>query len=381
MMALVGVVFAGVCLAWVRALWGVAVPQAALLLLAAHWLLGKIRRCERIFTPPLAIVAALAAWPWIQLAAGVSVHPWQTRWAALGWLANACAFAMAADLARSAANLDRLLRITLVIGAAIAILGTVQLFTSPGDVFWLFPSGYPDLVIGPFVYKNQYAAFVELLLPLAVATAWKYPSVRLPCGLVSGFLVASVLASGSRAGTALVIGELLALGAIGVYRRTLPVRSALLFAAAVATFAAALGPETLLRRLRDPEPLAVRAELHRASIDMIRDRPLTGFGAGTWPSVYPKFAHSDDGLYANRAHSDWLEWAVEGGLPFAGMLALLALRLAAPAVRSVWGLGVLAFWLHAIIDYPTGRPAIAVLFFFFLGLLASRRPGVIEGGS
>ncbi len=42
-----------------------------------------------------------------------------------------------------------------------------------------------------------------------------------------------------------------------------------------------------------------------------------------------------------------------------------------PAVRSIWGVGLLAVFLHALVDYPLQqRPALAAFVFALIGLLA-----------
>ena len=113
-------------------------------------------------------------------------------------------------------------------------------------------------------------------------------------------------------------------------------------------------------------------DLVASSIAMVRDRPLTGFGLGTWPEAYPGFARFDDGTYVNQAHNDWLQWLAEGGLPFLALMLGIAGWSLGPAVRSLWGVGILSVWLHALIDYPMQqRPALAAFFFAMLGTLAA----------
>ncbi len=140
---------------------------------------------------------------------------------------------------------------------------------------------------------------------------------------------------------------------------------------AAAILVAVAGGETIWRRLQEPNPYAVRAELFRSSIEMARDRPLLGFGLGTWSEAYPAFARFDNGLFVNQAHNDWAQWAAEGGVPFFLIMARVASLLLAPAARSLWGLGLIAVFLHAFVDYPMQqRPALAVFFFALAGVLA-----------
>jgi O-antigen ligase len=102
---------------------------------------------------------------------------------------------------------------------------------------------------------------------------------------------------------------------------------------------------------------------------MVADRPITGFGLGTWPLVYPGYARFDDGSFVNQAHSDWAQWASEGGLPFFALLLVLAAAAARPAARSLWGLGIMTVFVHCLVDYPMQqRPALAAFFFAMLGM-------------
>jgi O-antigen ligase len=80
----------------------------------------------------------------------------------------------------------------------------------------------------------------------------------------------------------------------------------------------------------------------------------------------------DPGTFANQAHSDWLQWTAEGGIPFGIALATLFCWCVAPAFRSVWGLGVIAVFLHAAVDYPFSRPAMGSWPILIIGMLAAR---------
>jgi O-antigen ligase len=104
--------------------------------------------------------------------------------------------------------------------------------------------------------------------------------------------------------------------------------------------------------------MAVRHELAVSSIHMAATHPWFGVGLGTWSTVYPRYALLDVGAFANQAHNDWLQWAAEGGIPFGIILATLFFWCLRPAIRSIWGVGVIAVFLHAIVDYPFSRPAL-----------------------
>jgi O-antigen ligase len=118
--------------------------------------------------------------------------------------------------------------------------------------------------------------------------------------------------------------------------------------------------------------MAVRREFAVSSLHMIAAHPWSGVGLGAWPTAYPRYAILDFGTFANQAHSDWLQWTAEGGIPFGMALATLFFWCVLPAFRSVWGLGVIAVFLHAAVDYPFSRPALGAWTFLIIGMLAAR---------
>jgi O-antigen ligase len=123
-------------------------------------------------------------------------------------------------------------------------------------------------------------------------------------------------------------------------------------------------------RILQSAPFQYRREMAQSALVMIAERPWSGFGLGTFETVYPAYARFDNGAVVEHAHDDWLEWASEGGLPFSAVWVFLALSALRPAVRSVWGLGVPAIFLHALVDYPFARFGVTAWVFALIGALA-----------
>ena len=360
----------------VPARWPVAIFDAGLFALGAVWAARLVARPFAFRSSPLAAaLAAAAAWPSVQLAAGSSVYRLETWNAALVWAAHLTVFLLALQLFGDSARLSRFLDALLWFGTAIAALSLVQLFTSGGRIFWLFPTPYKDLVLGPFVYRNSYAAFVELVLPLALLKALARPRTALAWASVTALMVASVVASGSRAGTVLVGLETLVILALDARGRALGAVWKL--AAATAVLVAIAGPGFLWARFQT-DPLAVRRELVSSSLAMFRERPWMGLGLGTWPTAYPAYATFDLGLFANHAHCDWAEWGAEGGLPFLAAAAALAAAAVFWSARRRWGIGVAAVFAHALVDYPLQKQVLAALAFTLLGALAADARGPVK---
>jgi O-antigen ligase len=133
-----------------------------------------------------------------------------------------------------------------------------------------------------------------------------------------------------------------------------------------------VGWQRVWDRFWAPDPMTLRREFALSSMEMIRDRPWTGSGLGTWATVYPRYAIVDKGTFANQAHNDWLQWTAEGGIPLGLAMATLFIWCIRPALASVWGLGVLAVFLHAFVDYPFSRPALGSWPILVIAMLAAK---------
>jgi O-antigen ligase len=229
--------------------------------------------------------------------------------------------------------------------------------------------------LGPFQNRNNFAAFVELLVPVALWQAFEARRDRIVYLAVAGFLVAAAVASGSRAGAAIVFLEVFAVFAVAWRQGKLP-RGGLMRSAAW-TFALAglailiAGWEVLWQRIQAGNLLLYRREIFASTVAMVAARPLSGFGPGTFQTVFPAYTTFDAGLVVNHAHNDWLEWAAEGGIPFALLLVSAAAWCIRPALRSIWGIGLLGVFLHACFDYPMQRLGVAGWVFVLIGALAA----------
>ena len=332
-------------------------------LLLAGWV--AIRR-ELRFGPILAPAALLAVWGFGQLAVGTTVYRYGT-WNASSRVAALAATALTASVVfRQAHARDRLLRLFAWFGFVLGIASVVAYYTSPGRIFWLVSSPYPD-VWGPFLSRNNFAQFLELALPVALWLGcagrknfylWM-AAVMLACGLVSA----------SRAGAALLILETAAVFVLA--RPPAPRRLISRFALGVIACAALAGGEVLVGRFEDRDPFRDRREIFASSLAMIGARPWTGYGLGNFATVYPEFARFDPGAVIEQAHNDWLEWAAEGGWPYAALWMVLLVAAIRPALRSVWGIGVPAIFVHALVDYPFARFGVAAWVFILAGALES----------
>jgi hypothetical protein len=368
---------------FVQAAWALQSFQIGIFVLLVVYFAAGIRSGKSPFAGGLAqwLVYAIPIWGLVQIATHTTASTFETRASVLRWAALAGVFFLSQAFGRTRSAQRAFLSAFLCFATAMSLLCLLQLSTSEGRVFWIFPTIYPE-VFATFQSPNSYAQFVELALPIALWRAlregwrsWWYA----PAG---GFLYASVIGSASRTGTALCTAELLAMVAIGLVRfrdpeTGLPTRSTTALLAVIpvlaVVFAFCVGWESVLARFQQDDPFRVRREFLIAAVDMAKQRPLTGYGLGTFPKVYQRYAIKDFPFYANHAHNDWAEFAAEGGVPFL-FLVLIPFAAAVPAaIRNPWGLGLIAIMLHACDDFPFPRPAVSGWLFAILGLLYMTR--------
>jgi O-antigen ligase len=378
-----GIVLAyGVATAWVtRDSWAVYCLYGAVFVLGAVYLAALLIAPEPVLLNPLLLAPVITAgWGIVQLIGGVSVNPWRTANAVLLWAANATVLFLTTQLLADPRRRERFLTAMLYGGTALAAESVLQLYTSDSRIFWHFQIDYSGIIMGPVPYHNHFSALMLLLLPIALQRALADTDRWLRHSLMAAAMAGAVVASASRSGAALALAEVAAAVLLGTIRTAKPLRSrigmALLIVGLITGGILVAGADIVWQRYHESD--TTRLPMDLSSLDMIRAKPWTGFGLGTWPSAYPMFARFDDGLFSNQAHNDWLQWTSEGGVALGLLLSWFGLTLSLIGIRSIWGLGISAVLLLALVDYPLQKPIVALFFFTFAGaLLAGLKPRLI----
>lgn len=374
--ALAGILFIGILTCWSPAYWPHAALQAGAFLLATIWLIHAAIRRTHIHMAfglfPISGLIACGAW---QLISHGTEALMETAKATLYWGGNAALFFVTLATCGATLTRNRFLRSVLWFGFGASLITILQYFTSEGKIFWLFATSQTR-VLGPFLYNDQCAAFIELLFPLAVYQSIIERRHAMVYMAMAASMFAVVMAATSRTGAVLLAGELAAILILAGSSGRVPAvqlgRTGVRVVALCAVLAAVVGWQVNTEKFRDPEPYRVRCELLASSLTMIAERPWSGFGLGAWPAVYPAYARFDNGLPIDHAHNDWAEWAVEGGLPFFVFIVVLAAWTIRPAAASVWGIGVPVVFMHSLVDHVLREPAIAAVLFAIMGALAAR---------
>jgi O-antigen ligase len=123
---------------------------------------------------------------------------------------------------------------------------------------------------------------------------------------------------------------------------------------------------------------------------MFGQRPILGWGLGTFPVVYPEFRSFYTNFFVNEAHNDYLQVLAETGLVgFAitvWFLAVLYGRVRrklgnwtsnmSAAVTLACTLGITGILVHSLVDFNLQIPANAALFYVFGSIAAA--PGLLQ---
>lgn len=268
-------------------------------------------------------------------------------------------------------------------------------------ILWFMerPEDYGMRASGGFVCPNHFAQMLGLVLPISLVLALRRGS-GLPLRLLGGytFLVClyPLLLAQSRAGwlgAAAGTGASLWLLASRKGWRASVTSAALLVAVFCGTGYALWSFSDIVRARVEKAMLGdVRLILWQDTLDMVRDRPLAGFGPGSYRFAYHDYQHAlKNYIDPEFAHNEYLHFAAElgviglvlAGIAWAGLFVVLIRRyLRTTRDRDVTllagGLGALFGTLvHAGFDFQFNIYGNAVLIVAVAGLVA----GVTAGAS
>ncbi|HEY0412868.1 MAG TPA: O-antigen ligase family protein [Allosphingosinicella sp.] len=378
---------------------GVAIILLALLLFA----LQLVPLPQSLWTglPGRAPVAAAFALlgrplPWLPL----SLEPYRTISSALWLLPSVAVFLGIVRLGNfRAAWMAWVLAGTTIVSVSI---GALQVAAGEGSPWYFYKISNFGSMTGFFANANHLATLLVATIPFLTAlylnAVRKGRSVQKSSALfvvLAGTLAVvfvGIVVNTSIAGLGLSVPVLAASALLLLSRKKrLPVWSAPLLGLLLLASVAAVFSTPFNNNLTGQSRTAEDSRYHSFQITAAaaRDYMPVGSGVGTFQPIYRQ--HEDpaavDRYYMNHAHSDYLELALETGLP--GLL-LVALFL------FWWTRRTLAIWrsdeadyfaraatiasaailAHSIVDYPLRTAAIGALFAMCCGLMAEPRAKV-----
>jgi O-antigen ligase len=275
------------------------------------------------------------------------------------------------------------LRCLLCIAFFSLALAAVQVSTG-GRTFDFWNSPHAPYGPGIFANRNHQALFFGLTIAaiwwMAGQAAFFHRWLAITFTLM---LLIGVISTGSRAG--MILALLLTVGSILIFDEK-AWSSSRRFKASLLLGGSAILAWLAFANLRVGHSLSrfnaieddLRWTFWRGTWKAVEAFFPGGSGYGTFVDAYALYETIDDvsPTYANRAHNEYLEFLLEGGLLFlvalAGALTLLILRTyrlfrrrgvaSSTRLHLLGALWTAAILLHSLVDYPARTPAILTLF-------------------
>ena len=284
------------------------------------------------------------------------------------------------------------------------LLGALQVSSpDPSTSPWyLYEETNFGVATGFFANANHMADLLVITLPfLAAVLARAGRSGRnvqrysAAVALVAGatlVIAVGIALNGSLAGYGLAIPVLMASAMIMLPRRSgalrwMPALSAILLIVTVGWLATTpLSSESALRSNAQTS-VQSREEILRTSVKAAADFMPLGSGIGSFQRVYALYEDHDrldPTTYVNHAHNDYVELALETGVPglilltlFLGWWARAAWQAWRPADRDPYAraasVASAAILIHSLVDFPLRTAAIGACFAMCLALLIRPR--------
>jgi O-antigen ligase len=376
--------------------WAQAILECAaglLLVLWALYLLGS-RREEEVAAPTLLFpLAAFAVVVLLQWVFSLTASRFTTRVELQLLLAMLILVFLAAQTFRTLAEWRNFAWFVMILAFLVAGLGILQHLTFNGKLYWFREMRYGGIPFGPYVNRNHFAGFLELVLPMSLVPLL-LGRVRRERLIIVGILaiipLSALLLSASRGGIIGLAAELAFLMLVLVLRRAggrhvVIGGTVVLLALLTVSW---LGVSEILARFSKLQTLEVtenkRSSMRHGAWRIFVDHPVLGTGLGTLQQVYPPYETLYDGKIVNHAHNDYLEALAETGLAgglccawFVGALFLRGLGFLqsgdASFANTLRLCGFTACWgllVHSLVDFNLHIPS-NLLLFLLMSLLAT----------
>jgi O-antigen ligase len=379
--------------------WSIFVLEAGTVLLLLVWLAKQwvdeelILRWNPIFLPMAAFVVLIV----VQLVLRKSAYPHDTLAAALLYCAYGTLCFLSQQVLRRSSQARKLAVIFSVYGAAVAALALLQGIAPNGKLYWVRQPHLGGWIYGPYVNHNHYAGLMELLVPIPLVlalTRLAEDRERIVAAIVAAVMVGTLFLSGSRGGMLAILVEIAVL-AVVMFRHKRGLRTVVglaAFAIVLVSLLTWLGGKELTTRVtsiskesRNEISGGMRTSIYRDTVRMFRQKPVLGWGLGTFPVVFPQFRSFYTNFFVNEAHNDYLQLLAETGIAgFAIMLWFLVVAFrGASAKMANWmtdvsgavtlacTVGITGILVHSLVDFNLQIPANAALFYVFCTLAAA----------
>ncbi len=292
-------------------------------------------------------------------------------------------------------------------GLCQAVYGSLMTLTGVEYLFFVPKDTYTGVATGTFVNRNHLAGYLVLTLSLGIGMMiaklnftseknWRARAKRLLTTLLSSkaslrliliIMVAGLVMTHSRMGNAAFFASLSVTGVLALILHKGSLKSVLLLITSliiidifvVGTF---FGVDKVAERLSNTSASTeTRDEVNSYTLDAINDHILTGSGAGTFYTDFPKYRDFNvGGIFYDEAHNDYFQFASEYGLPITTLLIIAVVLCALSAMQAMRTrkdpllrglafanlMAIIAFAIHSTVDFNLQIPANALTFIVLL---------------
>ncbi|HVM76071.1 MAG TPA: O-antigen ligase family protein [Candidatus Saccharimonadales bacterium] len=388
--------------------WAQAVLQVGAAMLLVLWALRIYRRkSEQLVIPPEFLpLCAFALLVVVQWVFRLTASRYYTRSdLQLLVLYMIVVFLMSQSYTRTS-HWRGFLWFAMSLGFLVSIFAILQYLTFNGKLYWFRTMRSGGLPFGPYVNRNHFAGFVEMVIPVALVplVLGKVRRERLfLVGLFAVVPLVALLLSASRGGIISLAVQIVVLVLLLLVRRMhgrgMIVGGIVVLCAMMAV--SWIGVQQMLQRFSGIQSLEVstgkRSAMRQDTWRLFLDHPLVGTGLGTFEMVFPPYDSLYDGKVVNHAHNDYLEALAEtgvlGGTCCAWFLGLLLLNSmgAQSELGTSFGaslnlsglIACVGILVHSLVDFNLHIPANALMFFVSAHMATARLqpalPGVSNG--
>lgn len=343
--------------------------------------------------------------PWLTL----SLYPYATFLEIVRFISYICVYFLAIQIVRDRKSIARITAFVIMAGTGIALLGIVQFIFWNGKLLWfreLTQGGNP---FGPYVNRNHFAGLMEMIIPVAAGMlVYLLPSIRnsqgvktaaadffthrkvnaaILAGAAAVIMSTALFLSLSRGGiiglslSMLFFGSMLALRSSTRKKGRTIIGLFLVILLTVGWF----GWSRVIERFEKIKHVDASSEYRinnwKDSVNIVAAFPVFGTGLGTYGHIYPKYKTVPTQERWDHAHNDYIEAAVELGIPglaialyVMGSFYLIMFRILTKRkslysrLLGIGGMaGITGIMIHSLTDFNLRVGANGLYFAFLMG--------------
>jgi len=322
----------------------------------------------------------------------LSIYPYVTILELFKTLAYVGIFFLVINNLESKKQFTYVINMIIILGVVISIFGIIQKYTYKGRVYWFDAPGTAPSPFGPFVNRNNFCGYINMIIPLSLGCFLAHKSwlKKTTYGLCVWIMVLALFLTSSRAGMLVFVVIMFSMLLLSQLKNSLKINTR--------TFFVYLGMVILLsffyvdfkeifRRFStifaDNTLIAFgHGYSWKDILRIFRDFPLFGTGLGTFGSISPMYKTTLMQAHFSYAHNDYLQLLSEVGVAgvicvvvffifyFRNLISIWLNRHNTYVVTVVLGgiSSVFGMLVYSLLDFNLHIPANALLFFVVMAL-------------